>query len=276
MLASTVHQLLELVVLGPLLVLATAYKLCRRQSLREIFEQPTLNGDVATVLLHGAGSNDAQFVVARAFLSGPVVSFDYVLDRRGNPCRFNTPPEATIHRAAAEVGYRLLRIQAETGVSTFNLVGHSLGGVVAMVYAELLAKGDDIVIEKVVTINAPLLGTPFVAFARRYVALAGRVNDEMAEGGKVVACAAKMARASMASGERRYFHVNCADDLVVPPSHGSLGGPSAVYCHGHFGAMVDPRVWQLIQGWIDDEGRSPAKPEISPRRRSPSSADGQT
>lgn len=121
------------------------------------------------VVLHGYAMNRANFVplayrLARAGL-GPIVGFEYwTLGRTA--------------AAARRLGWFVDEIRAETGAAQVDLIGHSMGGVVARYY--LAFAGGDGVAKNLVTLGSPHHGTDVSAIG------VGHVNRELFHGSKLL------------------------------------------------------------------------------------------
>ena len=107
-----------------------------------------VQGPRPVILLHGYAMNRANFLplayrLARAGL-GPIYGFEYW----------------TLGRVAAgarQLGWFVDQVRDATGASEVDLVGHSMGGVVARYYVTF-AGGDDVV-HRVITLGSPHAGT---------------------------------------------------------------------------------------------------------------------
>jgi len=107
-----------------------------------------VRGPRPIIVLHGYAMNRANFVplalrLARAGL-GPIFGFEYW----------------TLGRVAAgarQLGWFVDEVRAATGAATVDLVGHSMGGVVARYYVQLA--GGDPAVSHLVTLGSPHAGT---------------------------------------------------------------------------------------------------------------------
>jgi triacylglycerol lipase len=105
-------------------------------------------GPRPVILLHGYAMNRANFVVLacrlRAAGLGPVFGFEYwSLGRTA--------------AAARKLAWFIDEVRAATGASQVDLVGHSMGGVVARYYVSL--GGGDGIVKHLVTLGSPHTGT---------------------------------------------------------------------------------------------------------------------
>ncbi|WP_267242954.1 esterase/lipase family protein [Streptomyces sp. PR69] len=107
------------------------------------------------VLLHGFVDNRSVFVLLRRFLARD--------GGRRVSCFTYSPLTCDIRTAAASLGRHIEDICARTGHREVDVVGHSLGGLVARYYVQRLA-GDSRV-RTLVTLGTPHAGTPVALLA---------------------------------------------------------------------------------------------------------------
>ncbi|QES49736.1 lipase [Streptomyces venezuelae] len=106
------------------------------------------------LLLHGFGDNRSVFVLLRRALGA---------DGRRRVEAYNYSPFTCDLRAAARLlGRRVEELCARTGQERLDLVGHSLGGLVARYYVQRL--GGDARVRTLVTLGTPHSGTTVVPF----------------------------------------------------------------------------------------------------------------
>jgi pimeloyl-ACP methyl ester carboxylesterase len=106
------------------------------------------HGPRPIILLHGYAQNRAAFVplayrLARAGL-GPIFGFEYWTLGR-------------IAAGARQLGWFVDEVRARTGAESVDIIGHSMGGVVARYYVALA--GGDGAVRNLVTIGSPHAGT---------------------------------------------------------------------------------------------------------------------
>lgn len=107
-----------------------------------------MRGPRPVIVLHGYAMNRANFVplgyrLARAGI-GPVFGFEYwTLGRTA--------------AAAKQLGWFVNQVCAGTGATSVDLIGHSMGGVVARYYVSLA--GGDGVVNRLITLGSPHAGT---------------------------------------------------------------------------------------------------------------------
>ena len=160
-------------------------------------------GPRPVIVLHGYAMNRANFLalaqrMAQAGL-GPVYGFEYwTLGRTA--------------AAARQLGWFVDEVRAATGAATVDLVGHSMGGVVAKYYVSLA--GGDGPVANLVTIGSPLGGTDVSRFG------IGHPGRELLVGSKLVT---RLATAA-APTRTRVTAIWSTSDALVP---GHLQQPPA-------------------------------------------------
>lgn len=112
-------------------------------------------GGVPTVLLHGFVDNRSVFVLLRRALArhggGPVACLNY------------SPLTCDIRTAADLLGRHVEEVCARTGRPEIDIVGHSLGGLIARYYVQRL--GGDRRVRTLVTLGTPHAGTAVAPLA---------------------------------------------------------------------------------------------------------------
>jgi pimeloyl-ACP methyl ester carboxylesterase len=115
--------------------------------------RPRARGPRPIIMLHGYAMGRANFVVLATRLSlaglGPLIGFEYWT-------LGGVPP------ASRRLGAFVEELCAKTGVEAVDLVGHSMGGMVARHYT--VAGGGAARVRNLVTIGSPHGGTPFSKF----------------------------------------------------------------------------------------------------------------
>jgi len=146
------------------------------------------------ILLHGYAMNRANFLplafrLARAGL-GPIYGFEYwTLGRTA--------------AAARQLGWFVDQVREATGATEVDLIGHSMGGVVARYYVTLV--GGDRVVKNLVTLGSPHSGTDVSAVG------IGHPTRELLLGSKLVA---RLAAAAPPKHTRMTLVWSRADALV--------------------------------------------------------------
>jgi pimeloyl-ACP methyl ester carboxylesterase len=182
------------------------------------------HGPRPIIVLHGFAMNRANFVplayrLARAGL-GPVFGFEYwTLGRTA--------------AAARQLAWFVDQVQAATGAAQVDLVGHSMGGVVARYYVAVL--GGDGPVKNLITIGSPHAGTDVAAVG------IGHARRELAAGSKLVS---RLASAPPPQHTRVVTIMSRADALVPADRQGELAGAECVVYDdlGHVALLGSRRV----------------------------------
>src|SRR5215813_7072413 len=104
---------------------------------------PTAPHPTPVVLVHGLGGAGSNFLVLRRFLASHGVR---------NFAGFSYPPRVDYQRLVPRLARRIEDVCRDTGAPRVDVVGHSLGGLVARHLVEL---GDASRIRRLVTLGAP-------------------------------------------------------------------------------------------------------------------------
>lgn len=190
-----------------------------------------LLGDVAAagmpvVLVHGIVDNRAAFTVVRRALQrrgfGRVTTLNY------------SPLTADVASAAERLGRHIERICDQTGYDRVNVIGHSLGGIIARYYVQ--RRGGDRRVATLVTLGSPHQGTSLARLLPLPVARQLRPGSQVMR--ELAAPTHARCRVVSVSSDR--------DEIVVPASSGHLVHPDldvtnvAVHGVGHLALLVDP------------------------------------
>ncbi|MFJ8072626.1 esterase/lipase family protein [Streptomyces sp. NPDC096176] len=147
---------LELAILaGHLLLYPTGLTPERRRRVHAVPSLPRARADVPTVLLHGFVDNRSVFVLLRRALA-----------RQGPhhvECLNYSPLTCDIRAAADLLGRHIEEICERTGRPGVDIVGHSLGGLIARYYVQRL--GGDRRVRTLVTLGTPHSGTTVAPLA---------------------------------------------------------------------------------------------------------------
>ena len=155
-------------------------------------------GPRPVVVLHGYAMNRANFVplafrLARAGL-GPIVGFEYwTLGRTA--------------AAARQLAWFVEHVQAMTGSPQVDIIGHSMGGVVARYYVTL--GGGDGAVHRLITIGSPHHGTDVSRIG------IGHANRELYVGSKLIQRLAAAPRPALT----RVTTILSNGDALVPASN---------------------------------------------------------
>lgn len=213
-------------------------------------------GPRPVVLLHGYAMNRANFLLLARRLAaaglGPIYGFEYwSLGRIGSAAR----------RLAEFVD----EIRAATGAPEVDLIGHSMGGLVAHYYATLL--GGDAVVRNLVTIGSPLQGTGFAVFGL------GLTKHELRRSSPVVT---RLATAPSLQHTRLTMIWSRGDALVtrVRPARVAIDDVVVFDDLGHLGLLTSRRVAEAIVERLRDEAVPEATPSGPARRTASPSSTG--
>lgn len=156
------------------------------------------DGPRPIIVLHGYAMNRANFLPLAFRLSrkglGPIVGFEYwTLGRTA--------------AAARQLAWFVEHVQAMTGSPQVDIIGHSMGGVVARYYVTL--GGGDGAVHRLITIGSPHGGTDVSRIG------IGHANRELFIGSKLVTRLAAAPRPQLT----RLTTILSHSDALVPASH---------------------------------------------------------
>jgi len=187
------------------------------------------HGPRPIIVLHGFAMNRANFVplafrLSRAGL-GPIVGFEYwTLGRTA--------------AAARQLAWFVDQVQSVTGAEQVDIVGHSMGGVVARYYVAML--GGDGPVANLITIGSPHAGTDVAGLG------VGHARRELLAGSKLLA---RMAAAPPPKHTRVTTILSHADALVPAAQQGELAGAERIVYDdlGHVALLGSRRVADEIE-----------------------------
>ncbi|MBB4983538.1 MULTISPECIES: lipase family alpha/beta hydrolase [Streptomyces] len=203
---------------------------------------PLAQGPRPVVLLHGFVDNRSVFVLLRRSLL-----------RNGRDCveSLNYSPLTCDLRAAAELlGRRVDEIRARTGHEEVDIVGHSLGGLIARYYVQRL--GGDTRVRTLVMLGTPHAGTRVAPLADAHPLV-----RQMRPGSEVL-----RELAGPAPGCRTRFvsFWSDLDQVMVPVETASLDHPDLLVHNvrvsgiGHLALPVHPTVAAGVREALDAGG----------------------
>ncbi|MBS4167907.1 alpha/beta fold hydrolase [Parachlamydia sp. AcF125] len=159
------------------------------------------------LLLHGFAHNPTAWLIYRWYLVKKGYSV-HILD-------FGYPPFASLEEYAGEVKKKAEQIAQQAGTDQLNIIGHSMGGLVASYYATDLAKEGSV--KKVVTLGSPLIGTK-VATLGAMLRL-GKCVEQMKFQSEFVLQQNKKNEES----PTQFYHFSSTGDLLIQPNRSALG-----------------------------------------------------
>lgn len=191
------------------------------------------DGATPIVAVHGYTQNRVDFVrIARACARaglGPVYGFNYAWFSR---------VDASAHRLARFCE----RVRVETGAPRVDLVGHSLGGLVA---AEYLHDAGAAHVRRLVTLASPHGGVAWQG------PILGAVGSQMRAGGRFFT-----ERATRALPVPTLSVYSSHDNVVHPPATSALttrGGRDRIVPHvGHLAILFDPEVARAVVEFLQE------------------------
>ncbi|MFI8827451.1 esterase/lipase family protein [Streptomyces sp. NPDC053431] len=233
---------LELAVLAGHLVLYPSGLITERR--RTTPSDDPGSGPRPVVMLHGFVDNRSVFVLLRRALAR---------HGRHEIESLNYSPLTCDLRAAAELlGRRVEELLTRTGHDGVDLVGHSLGGLVARYYVQRL--GGDARVRTLVMLGTPHSGTRFVPLP---LADAHPLVRQMRPGSEVLS---ELAGPAPGCRTRFVSFWSDLDQVMVPVETARLDHPDLIVHNvrvsgvGHLALPVHPTVATGILEALDDEG----------------------
>lgn len=182
------------------------------------------HGPRPIIVLHGYAMNRANFVVLARRLAtaglGPVLGFEYwTLGKTG--------------AAARRLGAYVDEVRAATGADTVDLIGHSMGGVVARYYVTL--GGGDGKVANLITLGSPHSGTDVSAIGFGAPTKDLFLNSSLVQ---------RLDAAPRPTHTRTTVIWSRSDALVPGSRHARIEGAEEVLYDdlGHLSLLTDPRV----------------------------------
>ena len=109
---------------------------------------PTAPHPTPVVLIHGFLGDPTNFLLLRGYLATLGVP---------NFATFSYPPRLDYQRLAPQLAQAIDLVRLETGAAEVDVVGHSLGGLVARYLVEMRGTG---AVRRLVTLGAPYFASP--------------------------------------------------------------------------------------------------------------------
>jgi triacylglycerol lipase len=193
------------------------------------------------IVVHGWTQNRTNFVWLSRFLRkrglGPFFGFNYI-------------SFFPIEKSARELAVFVERVRAHTGAEKVDLICHSLGGLVARTYVDMMDGHQHV--RRVVT-----LGTPHRGVAYANPRWGPSVRDMHAETGFVV----KLAAVPLPDGVGYTSIYSAHDNIVFPDTASCLGERGTdigVVQFGHFGILFCTEVAEHVARVLVAEGSEAA------------------
>jgi pimeloyl-ACP methyl ester carboxylesterase len=188
----------------------------------------TTRGPRPIIVLHGYAMNRANFVVLARRLAaaglGPIVGFEYWTLGR-------------IAAGARQLGWFVDQVRATTGAAEVDIIGHSMGGVVARYYVTL--GGGDRSVHRLITLGSPHAGTDVSAVG------IGHASRELLFGSKLVT---RIATAPAPEHAKITTILSDADALVPAAKQPAIAGAERIVYPdlGHVALLGSRRVANAI------------------------------
>jgi len=181
------------------------------------------------VMVHGYFHNRSGFFVMRRALRR--VGFAHLYDLNLSAIRRD------VASMADRLAERVDEVLAATGADRVHLIGHSLGGIVARYYVQLLGGADRV--DTVVTLGTPHRGT-YAAYA-----FPSRVAGQLRPGSRLLR---RLNRSTRGSSVRWVAFSSNLDAFTIPASSGRLEVPGLdaenveIRDLGHMSLLVSPHL----------------------------------
>jgi pimeloyl-ACP methyl ester carboxylesterase len=220
----------------------------------------------AIVLIHGAGFNEAEWLLPRIYLRlfrsknyGSVFSLNLDGVISNDPTKGIEEYSNKVREFVREV------VVPGTACRKVILMGHSLGGLVAADYAETKSNLDQVVVKDVFTFASPLHGTPTIDLVWKFANVRKTKHHEQMslhsgqlENRNYRLNLIRAAAMSQIMGSRNYYNVWSPNDCLVPFDQGRLTSRDAdsqrqykVNYRGHYYPIYSIFVWQWVCKKLD-------------------------
>lgn len=219
-------------------------------------------GKTPVLLLHGSGFNKGEFAVGMKCLDRPDIGSVFSINYDGIVS--NDPTKGIDDYAMGKVREAIKRITELTGTNDIILMGHSMGGMVAVEYALEVAKKDGIKVNHVFSIASPWHGAPVLDAMwkvglrskdktpkrHQQMSVSGGTSTDPDFRQKLVAKALESER----KGECNFYSIFSSTDFAVPGRRGNLTeNPTRQYSInylGHYALVAWPSVWKQVTRWL--------------------------
>jgi pimeloyl-ACP methyl ester carboxylesterase len=242
--AYFVRETLWVCITQPLLILGWLFTPRNAKAFRLSSESAhgAKGGNRPVVLIHGYTQNRTNFIwLSRALAKkglGPFFGFDYASFR-------------PIEESARKLHDFVEHIVSETGATEVDLICHSLGGIVARTYVDLM--GGEARVRRVVTLGSPHRG---VRHAHRV--FGASIHDLRPSTGFI----ARLDGAEKSKKVAYHSIYSSHDNIVFPSSISSLGERGSdilVKRRGHFDILFSTEVADHVARALTEEGEQSAR-----------------
>ncbi|OUS24794.1 hypothetical protein A9Q99_23665 [Gammaproteobacteria bacterium 45_16_T64] len=199
---------------------------------------------------------DYPTLIIHGFLAHKITNLPLHLGLRQQGFRtYNVPIPALntqpIDESSQVVAERVEEVLADTGASKVNIIGVSLGGVIALHYLRCCDGGDRI--NKLITLGSPLRGAP-ASQAIRGLPFVGDVAAQLAPDSALMAdMHARDINSNAQKGStEQLISIYSEGDILVPKDRSDIEGatllksPYGRWPIGHYQLAADPRNIQFV------------------------------
>jgi len=166
-----------------------------------------VRGEVPTLFIHGFAGRANGWAKMKGYLEQKGAKNLFVLN-------LSNPVTGSVASHARQVAHKVEEVLRESGRKKVNLVGHSMGGVVAREYALKMAPAK---VRKIITLGSPLSGAnPVVELGAPFL----KAAEELKPGSKLLKEHRALSRASAVA----QYHLAAREDIVVPGRSALQGG----------------------------------------------------
>jgi pimeloyl-ACP methyl ester carboxylesterase len=208
------------------------------------------------LFIHGNGYNEMQWVVGRVLLSkDKSLGSMFSLNLDGLVTNKETHG---IDDYAQKVAKKVEEIKKLTGRNDVDLVGHSMGGLVASYFTEHLSAAQNSRVTRVITISTPwappILLSQITELTKRWLPTLftnqKRFQQMRGENGFLDDLKAR----ALSNKKTVYFSLYSTADGIVPGNSGQLGEDpmrtKAYHWMGHYTPMVSFSAWRQVASWL--------------------------
>lgn len=208
------------------------------------------------LFIHGNGYNEMQWVIGRRILSkDKSLGSLFSLNLDGLVTNKETHG---IDDYAQKVAKKVEEIKKLTGRHDVDLVGHSMGGLVASYYTEYLSEAQNSRVTRVVTISTPwsppIVLSQITELTKRCLPTLfnnqKRFQQMRGENGFLDDLKAR----ALSNKKTVYFSLYSTADGIVPGNSGQLdensGRTKSYQWMGHFTPMVSSSAWRHVASWL--------------------------